>query len=83
MSTRADTPSPVFPREADIPESARQGYYDRAGRYLAGGVVREWQGAFQEVLSPVCISGGDAGTAQKAIGRHPLMGEAEALDALE
>lgn len=81
MTTPVDTPIPLFPRASDVPEAARQPYLGDGTRYLVDGKVRDWTGPCQEVLSPICVDAGE-GPAPVPIGRYPLMGEAEALEAL-
>lgn len=46
--------------------------------YLVAGELRNWNGPFQEVLSPIGVQGQPT-----VIGRYPLQGEKEALAALD
>jgi glyceraldehyde-3-phosphate dehydrogenase (NADP+) len=82
MPTRVDSPAQVFPRPQDIPAAVRPPAGERGTRYLIGGTVREWAGKGRKVLSPVCVLTPD-GTAPCHLGNTPLMGEAEALQALD
>lgn len=49
--------------------------------YLINGELREWKGEYNEVLSPIYVKEGDRFS--RTIGRYPLMGEKEALEALD
>ncbi len=51
--------------------------------YLLAGELRTWDGPVQDVLSPVCLRRPDGPPRQVALGHYPLLGEAEALAALE
>ncbi len=79
----ADTrdPVPYCPAEADVPESCRVSPVEQT-EYLVGGELRPWDGPSQEVLSPICLRD-RGGLAQKVLGHYPLLGEAEALAALD
>src|SRR5438132_10603547 len=81
MPTRVDSPAPVFPRPADIPESVRVDRSMTKKDYLIDGSVRTWSGTMRDVLSPVCVVG-ENGPAQHNLGHIPLMGEEEAMQAL-
>ncbi len=81
MSTRVDSPAPVFPVPAAVPAQHRMDYYD-AARYLIDGRVIEWAGACQEVLSPICLVESDEARPHK-LGHYPLLTENEARQALE
>ncbi|WP_298436538.1 NADP-dependent glyceraldehyde-3-phosphate dehydrogenase [Geobacter sp.] len=50
--------------------------------YLVNGELRRWEGATQEVFSPLCALKPD-GPERVRIGSFPLMAEADALSALE
>ena len=50
--------------------------------YLLDGELLQWSGPVQKVFSPVCVSTSD-GPVRQLIGSFPLMGEAEALTALD
>lgn len=49
--------------------------------YLVNGRIENWQGPFQEVLSPMCDSSPEH--RQQVIGKYPLLGETEALAAMD
>jgi len=82
MSTRIDSPGPIFARPDEIPEAVRLAYYDQGARYLIGGEVHTWSGPCQEVLSPVCVLEND-GASQHRLGHYPLMTATESIQALE
>ena len=72
----------IFPAEADIPEFFRLDNPVDQCEYLVNGELRRWSGPMQEVRSPVYVKTA-AGLTQKVVGRYPLQGEPEALEALE
>ena len=49
--------------------------------YLCDGILKEWNGPLQEVLSPVCTVTAN-GPAPTLIGQYPLLEEQQALEAL-
>ena len=49
--------------------------------YLINGELRKWEGEYNEVLSPIYVKEGESYT--RTIGSYPLMGEKEALEALD
>lgn len=71
----------IFPRRmTDIPAAYRQESFNQR-HYLIDGVLKEWTGPVQEVLSPICFAGENK-PQQVVIGSFPLLGEGEALAAL-
>ncbi|MEJ2367405.1 MAG: NADP-dependent glyceraldehyde-3-phosphate dehydrogenase [Acidobacteriota bacterium] len=72
----------VFPNEKDIPEPYRLDEPITCRRYLVNGELREWEGEMRDVLSPVCLNTPE-GPKPKLLGRYPLMGEKESLEALD
>ncbi|MCM2316764.1 MAG: NADP-dependent glyceraldehyde-3-phosphate dehydrogenase, partial [Thermoanaerobaculia bacterium] len=72
----------IFPRATEIPEAFRLGTPREQRVFLCGGELRPWSGPLQDVLSPVCLST-DAGLVQQRIGGYPMLGEKEALEALD
>src|SRR6185369_6528502 len=72
----------LFPEEHQIPEQYRIVQPVRQNYYLIQGELRSWEGALQEVRSPVRIRTA-AGSEQKLIGEAPLLTEAAALETLE
>ena len=71
-----------FPEEAEIPEQFRMGDPVVCNRYLVNGELRTWSGPLRDVLSPICLRTPE-GPKQRLLGRYPLMGRAEALEALD
>lgn len=64
----SENTSLVFPRSTGIPANYRLASPLDQNVYLVNGELRQWKGATQEVLSPVCLS--DKGEpAQHLIGR--------------
>ncbi len=51
--------------------------------YLVNGELRAWDGPVREILSPVSVQQPDGTIKQVALGHTPLLGEAEALAALD
>ncbi|MFA6030100.1 MAG: NADP-dependent glyceraldehyde-3-phosphate dehydrogenase [Elusimicrobiota bacterium] len=86
MATTTDTETlktlaELFPEEGSIPPLWKAPLLEQK-EWLVDGELRSWDGPSQAVLSPLCTRTG-AGTMQKRIGSYPLLGEAEALEALE
>ena len=71
----------AFPVKADIPEEFRVEVLHQR-EYLINGEIRLWQGAQQEVLSPVSVRLPD-GLRPVVLGSYPLLGANEALEALD
>jgi glyceraldehyde-3-phosphate dehydrogenase (NADP+) len=82
MPTRVDTPAPVFPDRATVPEAHRPVMPYPGDQYLIAGEVRRWSGATQDVTSPICLAG-DNGAEPVVVGAYPLMDEDHAHEALE
>jgi len=86
MKTDA-TLTALFPEANGIPEAYRLGTGSqpapiRQDTWLVDGEIRHFEGPAQEVLSPICIrSGGELKPV--TLGSYPLMGEKEALEALD
>ena len=72
----------LFPAPEEIPPQHRLPAPVELRTFLAGGELRTWEGDAQEVLSPVCVRT-PAGPERVRIGSFPLMGEADALAALD
>ena len=71
----------IFPEANQIPEAYQiQPIYQK--EYLVGGKICQWEGATQDVFSPIYIKDGDKFTS-KFIGSHPITDVAEAMEALE
>jgi len=71
----------IFKEKNAIPERFRINRIDQK-EYLTNGEIKIWNGAIQEVLSPVCILKENK-LAQEIIGSYPLLGEKEALQILD
>ncbi len=71
----------ILPPESAIPERWRIPARIDQRQYLCSGVVREWTGPQQDVLSPLCDATG-GGVRRRSIGGYPLLGEPQALEAL-
>jgi glyceraldehyde-3-phosphate dehydrogenase (NADP+) len=72
----------IFPADDQIPADARLAGPIEQREYLVNGELRKWEGAMQEVLSPVCAETA-AGPVPRVLGHYPLLGEKEALAALD
>jgi len=72
----------TFPNDDRIPEKYRIDSPIEQRQYLCDGVIKEWTGPQQDVLSPMCeaINGT---IRQKLIGSYPLLTEEQSLEALE
>ncbi|KAF0124585.1 MAG: glyceraldehyde-3-phosphate dehydrogenase (NADP) [Elusimicrobia bacterium] len=79
--TVKDRVAAIFPEESEVPAEAAFNYQDQS-EYLAGGKLRKWSGPFHEVLSPVSLQG-RKGLERVKLGRYPLLGEKEAMSALD
>lgn len=71
-----------FPHESDIPQEYQFTEPIHIRQYLIGGELHPWSGEVQEVRSPIYINDGTK-LEQKLLGSYPLIGEKEALQALE
>jgi glyceraldehyde-3-phosphate dehydrogenase (NADP+) len=71
-----------FPAAPEILESARLAGRIEQREYLVAGELRGWDGATQDVASPICEETAD-GPRQLVIGSCPLLGPNEALAALD
>ncbi|HOX38330.1 MAG TPA: NADP-dependent glyceraldehyde-3-phosphate dehydrogenase [Candidatus Brocadiia bacterium] len=80
MKTISDV-SALFPTEGSVPERHALTAPLHQQSYLVKGEIRSWSGPAQDVLSPICFRQGNE-LKQASIGSYPLMGEAEAMDAL-
>ncbi len=71
----------IFPEADQIPEQFRSWQPIRQDTYLIDGELRRWEGALQEVLSPVRVRTPE-GDRQLVVGEAPLLTEAAALETL-
>jgi len=72
----------IFPTDEQIPAHLRIAAPIEQREVLIDGELRAWDGPVQEVLSPVCVETA-AGPVQRVLGSYPLLGEKEALAALD
>ena len=72
----------IFPGNDRVPEQYRITCPIEQHQYLCDGVIREWNGPQQDVLSPICETIGDT-VRQKRIGSYPLLTEVQASEALD
>ncbi|BCS53120.1 NADP-dependent glyceraldehyde-3-phosphate dehydrogenase [Geobacter sp. SVR] len=72
----------LFPSPENIPAEFRMTEPLHHTEYLLDGELRRWDGPVQQVYSPVCVVANGQESRQH-IGSFPLMGEPEALAALE
>jgi len=75
-------PDSFFPPEDAIPQEYRISSPLEQKEYLCDGEIKTWTGASQDVLSPICDSSGKE-VKQIRIGSYPLLGEEQALEALD
>jgi len=71
----------IFKEKTAIPEKFRINRIDQK-EYLVDGTIKTWNGACQEILSPICFMN-DGDLTQEAIGSYPLLGEKESLEILD
>ena len=74
--------APITVEAGEIPAEYRIDTPIRQDYYLVGGELRPWDGALQEVLSPVQGRAG-ASAQRQLVGEAPLLSEAAALDTLD
>ena len=73
---------PAFPAAEDLPPAHALPGPVAQREYLINGEIRRWDGAVHEVVSPIWTESA-SGLAPRAIGSYPLLGEREALAALD
>lgn len=72
----------LYPEKEKIPAAYRPDAPYVVDRLLMGGSFRKWEGAMEEVTSPIRVRHlGE--TESVVLGRYPLMGTGEAMEALE
>lgn len=72
----------LFPTETEVPGEVRLAAPLHQREYLLDGEIVRWDGPVQEVFSPVCVREGEV-LKPVLLGSYPLVGEPEALAALE
>ncbi|MDR3237729.1 MAG: NADP-dependent glyceraldehyde-3-phosphate dehydrogenase [Spirochaetia bacterium] len=70
-----------FPEFSEIPDDLKARVPLHQREYLVNGDIRAWDGEMQEVYSPVYFKSGS--DFDNLIGSYPLMGEKEAMEALD
>jgi glyceraldehyde-3-phosphate dehydrogenase (NADP+) len=73
----------TFPTIEQIPERFRLGGPVFQRDFLLNGEILSWDGAYQDVYSPVCIRDDAGNVSPYLIGKYPLMSAKESLLALE
>ncbi|MBV9988224.1 MAG: NADP-dependent glyceraldehyde-3-phosphate dehydrogenase [Chitinophagaceae bacterium] len=77
-----DSLEKIFVPENEIPAQFSLAEELNQREYLINGEMRPWNGAFQEVYSPVCVRAPN-GLQRKLIGTYPVCTEKEAVEALD
>lgn len=72
-----------FPARSEIPSAYLLKSEINQTTYLIGGILHNWTGPSQEVLSPLCLYDEHNKSVPQRIGSYPLLTENEALKALE
>jgi glyceraldehyde-3-phosphate dehydrogenase (NADP+) len=72
----------IFPSIEQIPPQWALGGFIEQREYLVNGELKIWNGAMNEVVSPVSINNGN-GIEKNIIGSTPLLTEKESLEALD
>ncbi len=76
-----ESPLFAFPRDdATLAAQRPAPVFQRS--WLLSGELHQWPGPVHEVLSPICLRQPDGTLRQAEIGHYPLLGEAEALAAV-
>ncbi|MGV7929094.1 MAG: NADP-dependent glyceraldehyde-3-phosphate dehydrogenase [Spirochaetota bacterium] len=78
----ARTVRDIFPGKEDIIPDRLAAFPIEQREYLAGGLLRFWDGKMQDVYSPVCVNTGE-GPEQVRLGSYPLLTIEETLMVLE
>ncbi|MBC7695098.1 MAG: NADP-dependent glyceraldehyde-3-phosphate dehydrogenase [Burkholderiales bacterium] len=71
-----------FPKESEIPKEMLLAQPIEQKEYLVNGGLKIWEGAVQEVFSPVYINT-DSEIKRKRLGSIPILGEKESFEALD
>jgi len=71
----------TFPELKSIPEEFRIAIPCRQTKYLINGKIKQWEGEFEKVFSPIYLN--ENNTHNNLIGEYPLMTENESLEALD
>jgi len=72
----------IFPTEAEVPEKFKVQERDQR-EYLINGKMRVWNGAMQEITSPICIRDANGKVTRKRLGSTPMLSVDESFSVLE
>jgi glyceraldehyde-3-phosphate dehydrogenase (NADP+) len=72
----------IFPVENEIPQNHQLDGFLEKNEYLINGEIIKWDGAMNDILSPICIEDEKGKLTRKVIGRTPMLSSNEALEAL-
>jgi glyceraldehyde-3-phosphate dehydrogenase (NADP+) len=81
--TTLKTIQQIFPTESEIPQNHQLVSFLEKNEYLINGEIKNWDGAMNDILSPVCVEDEQGKLTRKVIGRTPLLTSKEALEALD
>lgn len=81
--TTLQTIQKIFPTEKEIPQNHQLKGFLEKNEYLINGEIRKWDGAMNDILSPICIEDEQGKLTRKIIGRTPLLTSKQALEALD
>lgn len=73
----------LFPTVEQVPAEHRIDQPIEQREYLVGGEMKPWNGATQDVFSPVHLRQPDGSLKQARIGSYPITGPDEAMDVLD
>jgi len=83
MSASYNLDNPFFPDEASIPAKFKNEQSASITHTLINGKLEKWEGAYADVLSPICVEKGQPSHPQPlCMGRTPLMDHEASLKAL-
>ena len=72
----------IFPMEEEIPPEMQLDFPIQQIEYLVDGELREWNGEFKPIYSPIFIRDSEGNYTRKLLGYVPLLTGDEALEAL-
>ncbi|MBY0427455.1 MAG: aldehyde dehydrogenase family protein, partial [Cytophagales bacterium] len=81
MTKLTDKITQIFPEDSQIPENFKLKGPLKQTTYLVNGEMRSWAGTAQDVYSPIYVNTAN-GLQQQLIGSYPILGEPEAMEAL-
>ncbi|HNM07328.1 MAG TPA: aldehyde dehydrogenase family protein, partial [Chitinophagales bacterium] len=82
MTTTQSAFAPIFPSWESIPENARLQFPIHQSQYLLNGTLKNWEGNFTKVISPIYVRTGDT-LERVVIGEIPHFTVSEAMLALD